>query len=197
MENIKLIAADRWFGLQSLRLSDQVFGQALHNQQTEDVEDEDNHGLGRKKGRLQGVCLNNGSNIIKPWALAHGFMILEPLFKFKQYNLYKQREKMRSEPSTRRHWWKIPRRLRSTVLILKNLGGISVPNTCCQLVPFYVPYVPTCSNEMGPTFSPILVPKDSPSSIAARWRNVRCGRLEGPWRFCLGAVFGASFCREI
>ena len=25
--------------------------------------------------------LNNGSNIIKPWALAHGFMILEPLFK--------------------------------------------------------------------------------------------------------------------
>ena len=26
---------------------------------------------------------NNGSNIIKPWALAHGFMILEPLFKQK------------------------------------------------------------------------------------------------------------------
>ena len=25
--------------------------------------------------------LNNGSNIMKPWALAHGFMILEPLFK--------------------------------------------------------------------------------------------------------------------
>ena len=25
--------------------------------------------------------LNNGSNITKPWALAHGFMILEPLFK--------------------------------------------------------------------------------------------------------------------
>ena len=29
----------------------------------------------------QKVDLNNGSNIIKPWALAHGFMILEPLFK--------------------------------------------------------------------------------------------------------------------
>ena len=26
-------------------------------------------------------CLNNGSNIIKPWALAHGFIIFEPLFK--------------------------------------------------------------------------------------------------------------------
>ena len=30
---------------------------------------------------LPGVLsTNNGSNIIKPWALAHGFMILEPLF---------------------------------------------------------------------------------------------------------------------
>ena len=27
------------------------------------------------------IYSNNGSNIIKPWALAHGFMILEPLFK--------------------------------------------------------------------------------------------------------------------
>ena len=27
------------------------------------------------------TMFNNGSNIIKPWALAHGFMILEPLFK--------------------------------------------------------------------------------------------------------------------
>ena len=27
-------------------------------------------------------CLNNGSNIIKPWAKAHGFLIFEPLFKF-------------------------------------------------------------------------------------------------------------------
>ena len=26
-------------------------------------------------------CLNNGSNIIKPWAKAHGFIIFEPLFK--------------------------------------------------------------------------------------------------------------------
>ena len=26
-------------------------------------------------------CLNNGSNIIKPWAKAHGFIIFEPLFR--------------------------------------------------------------------------------------------------------------------
>ena len=38
--------------------------------------------LGRFLNRpLLGQPLNNGSNIIKPWALAHGFMILEPLFK--------------------------------------------------------------------------------------------------------------------
>ena len=42
-------------------------------------------------------CLNNGSNIIKPWAKAHGFIIFEPLlaqFGFELHN------------SLRRFWWK-------------------------------------------------------------------------------------------
>ena len=39
------------------------------------------NGIPRFGSKTTQQKLNNGSNIIKPWALAHGFMILEPLFK--------------------------------------------------------------------------------------------------------------------